>query len=232
MTYTRKRMPIIFDYSVGNCLLERCSTFKDLGILYDQKLSFNSHIESVTKSSLKMLGFINRTCKEFAGVDAQKTLYISFVRSKLEYGAIIWCPYYHSYINQLESIQRKFLKTLAYHCDNTYPARGIDQSVLLQRFNMPSLVQRREYLALQFLYKICRNIIDCPELNCLLNIQVPTRSTRRQTIFYIPRTNTNILTRSPMQLMCTLFNKYSKDIDLFHLNMHKFKNITKELIFS
>jgi hypothetical protein len=232
MTFTNKLTPVTFEYSLDNSILEQCKTFKDLGIVYDQKLSFNNHIETVTASSMRMLGFITRVCRDFTGVDAQKTLFISYVRSKLEYCAIIWCPYYNTYINQLESIQRKFLKNLAFHCDHIYPARGIDQNILLKRFDMPTLTQRRQFLSLQFLYKIYNNIIDCSELMTSLNIQVAPVNTRHHNYFFIPRNNTNVLAKAPIPSMCKLYNKLADKLDISYMNPTEFRTDTKKLIFT
>ncbi|CAH1383593.1 unnamed protein product, partial [Tenebrio molitor] len=48
-------------------------------------------------------------------------LYFSLVRSRLEYGSIIWSPYYVTYTNSIESVQRKFLKYLCFKEDGIYP---------------------------------------------------------------------------------------------------------------
>ena len=44
MTFTRKNDPICFLYDIGNRSLQRVGEFKDLGVLFDPKLSFINHI--------------------------------------------------------------------------------------------------------------------------------------------------------------------------------------------
>jgi hypothetical protein len=71
------------------------------------------HISSVVAASLKLLGFLFRSWNEFRSEKCLTTLYFSLVRSRLEYGSVIWCPYYVTYTNSSEFVQRKFLKYLS-----------------------------------------------------------------------------------------------------------------------
>jgi ankyrin repeat protein len=80
-----------FDYN--HTLSSRSST-KDVGIWFDSRLVFDVHISSVVAASLKLLGFIFRSCNEFRSAKCLTTLYFSVVGSRFEYGSIIWSPYY------------------------------------------------------------------------------------------------------------------------------------------
>ena len=161
MTFSLKHNKILHNYTIQSISIERCTVFKDLGVTIDSKLTFNIHIQTVTKSALKMLGFILRTCRYFTNIASLKTLYYCYVRSKLEYGSIVWSPFYNEYISKLEQIQRKFLKFLALKLDGVFPQQGTEQSALLSRFDIPSLEFRRKYSSLRFLFKLCNNQIDC-----------------------------------------------------------------------
>ncbi|WP_219823795.1 hypothetical protein, partial [Enterobacter cloacae complex sp. 2DZ2F20B] len=65
MTYTRKNTPIINDYNIDGQILKRCTTFKDLGITFDSKLTFNAHIEILCLQCYKLLGFLFRNTRDF-----------------------------------------------------------------------------------------------------------------------------------------------------------------------
>lgn len=179
-----------------------------------------------------MLGFIFRTCSTFTNADSLKILYFSYVRSKLEYGGIIWNPLYKKYINQLENIQRRFAKFLAYKSDGTWVARGIEQSVLLNRFKLDALDQRRTYHGLQFLFKLTRNKIDSIELNAELNIHVPNILTRSPSYYYLPRSNTKLLLKSPIYFICKSYNNISRNVDINHISHRNFTILIKELLFT
>ncbi|KAJ8915892.1 hypothetical protein NQ315_015505 [Exocentrus adspersus] len=53
---------------------EHCSSFKDLGILFDNNISFAEHISNTVSSALKTQGFIIRNCNSFTNLNALKTL--------------------------------------------------------------------------------------------------------------------------------------------------------------
>lgn len=75
VSYTTKTCPIYFKYSLNNEYILRSDTFKDLGVIFDNKLSFTAHYNSIVTESSRMLGFIIRSTKEFSQVDAAKILY-------------------------------------------------------------------------------------------------------------------------------------------------------------
>lgn len=76
VSYSRKKYPILFNYKVDNTLLQRVQTIKDLGVTFDEKLSFNNHIENIVSSALKQLGFIIRTTSCLSNSDVLRTLFL------------------------------------------------------------------------------------------------------------------------------------------------------------
>jgi hypothetical protein len=85
LSFSRKTKPLMFDYRIGNALLTRCFTFKDLGVTFDAQFTFNEHVDIIVASSVKTLGFIFRSCKRFRSESCLRALYFTLVRSKLEY---------------------------------------------------------------------------------------------------------------------------------------------------
>lgn len=222
ISYTRKMNSIEFSYTFNNTELIRSQTTKDLGILFDSKLDFIEHINASTNSALKSLGFIIRNCKKFSNVEALKTLYYSLVRSKLEYGAIIWDPIYNIHSQSLEKIQRKFLKYLVFKTDNYYPERGYPNTLLLTSLNMKSLENRRRVIVLVFLYKLIHNLMDCPELLSKINFRIPRLEARQNLLFYCPTNRTNILKKSPVYSMMELYNTLGEQVDIFNSSLNQY----------
>jgi len=85
---------IVYDYRIGGELLETKKITKDLGIVFDEKLSFVDHVLSTCRSAFSIMGFIRRSSNFLGDIDVIKLLYCSLVRSRLEFGAVIWNPYY------------------------------------------------------------------------------------------------------------------------------------------
>lgn len=129
---------------------------------YYDEFNFNSHSSIVELQEIH--GFNN--------MKTHKLLYNTYVRSILEYGSIIWNPYYHIYTNTIENVQRKFTRILCYKFGvprDTYEIR-------LLNLNMKSLFSRRLYFDEFFLYK-CISMKLNTELTQAFNINIPLRST-------------------------------------------------------
>jgi hypothetical protein len=214
VSYSRKYDICRFDYKIDNHTLSSRSSTKDLGIWFDSRLVFDVHISSVVAASLKLLGFLFRSWNEFRSEKCLTALYFSLVRSRLEYGSIIWSPYYVTYTNSIESVQRKFLKYLCFKEDGTYPSVGVDYDFLCSRFNFTPLKVRRVLDTVTFLFKLFHNKVDCSTLLNGLFISVPQISSRSHRYFYVPRANTNILNNSPSFRMCSIFNYFNDICDL------------------
>ena len=111
-------------------------TIKDLGVLISRDLSFKEHIDDVVQSSKIMSGMLLRTF-ETREERLMVTMFKSHIRSKLEYGSLVWNPSKKEDIDKLEGIQRNF----------TSKIRGmekLDYHQRLERLKLYSLERRRE----------------------------------------------------------------------------------------
>jgi hypothetical protein len=84
---------VTYDYSLNGQNLERVSVIRDLGVIMDSKLTFSEHVDVTVSKARQMLGFIMRVGRDFRDPYALKSLYVSLVRSKLEYASCVWMPY-------------------------------------------------------------------------------------------------------------------------------------------
>lgn len=222
-SFTRNKNIVSFHYKINNVILTNADTVRDLGVLYDSKLSFKQHVENITNSALKALGFIMRNCSTFSNELALKQLYFALVRSKLEYCSLIWFPIYDEYKLKVENIQRRFLKFLNLKIWGFYPQRGYDHSILLNNFNVQSLEARRIINSQLFLYKLLHNLVDAPVLLENINFNAPMVHVRHMVPFYLPTPNTNMLLKLPTYIMCSCYNTVGANCDIFHYGYKQFK---------
>ena len=152
-------------------------------------------------------------------------LFNAFVKSKLEYAAIIWQPGYNVHTESLENIQRRFLKFLSFKIDGQYPYVGIPQQNLLNRFSVLSLQNRRKMQSLIFLNKLINNKIDSPQLLEQLNFHIPRVKARRCCTFYLTAPRSNILKFSPLFFMCENCNNLQDRLDIFNYSYRSLKNV-------
>lgn len=214
MSFTRRKEPMVYPYSLGQSSLGRVGTFRDLGVYFDCELSFNHHIAQTVKSAYKMLGFIIRNSDEFVSAHALKSLYYSYVRSKLDYCSVVWSPYYEVHRLVIEGVQRRFLKYLYLKKHGVYPERGYPNGLLLREFESISLAKRRILAALIFLIKLVRGNIDCAALFSQIQFRVPRPGSRYDGVFLCPQPRTNIMLKSPVFVMTRSFNLICREFDI------------------
>ena len=174
-------------YLIGNTVLSNVSEIKDLGLVLDSKLTFIPHIQSASSKSLQLLGFVRRVTSEFTNVSAIKQLYCSLVRTHLEYSSCVWNPCYNIHIENIERVQHKFLKFIAFKLNT--PQLTYQQ--LETNTHIKSLKQRRDLRDLKMLYSILHSEYSCPSLLYKIGLHVPSRETRQRNTFSIPAHRTN-----------------------------------------
>jgi hypothetical protein len=224
MIYCRKKSEIPFVYSIGNTSLERCETVKDLGVHFDRELRFDTHIHHLTSSCMSTLGFIIRNCQLFRDCDCLKSIFSALILSKLEYGSLIWYPIQQCYIAAIENIQRKFLKYLFFKEHKYYPPIGYRNELLWSEFNVLPLGIRRDLTALTVLHKIIHNKIDLSDIFNKIDFLVPRIESRFPLTFAYTTPRTNALARSPIVLMCSLYNSICDGVDIFRKNPMLFRD--------
>lgn len=199
-----------FNYTINNTPLKPSKIIKDLGVLFDDKLSFKNHIVSIISRASKILGFIFRSLKPFSKIETHLILYYAYIRNILEYGLQIWNPYYNIHTNAIENVQRKFTRMICYKFGiprGTYQSR-------LENLKMVSLFHRRLFTDELFLYKILSLKISTKLIDCS-NIHVPNRQTRFAPIFYLPAVISNVEFYSCALRLKRQHNEYFSTIDSF-----------------
>ena len=149
---------------------------ENVDIFFYSKLNFQYHVKYICNKALKTLGFIKRSRKDFTNVYAIKALYISFVRSSIENCSCVWSPYYQIHINKIERVQNRFLRYLSFKL--RIPSELVRYDLVCSLLNIQSLRKRRFNADVILVYKLCNNLIDCPELLLLINFHAPQRQLR------------------------------------------------------
>ena len=109
---TRSRSPCYFeDYFMGESKLEEVNEFKLLGVTFGKDLTFDSHIDSISKKVSKWSGFIIR-CTKNMSLNTLLNLYKALILPHIIYCACVWAPYQRNHLDRLEKMQRKVTRTL------------------------------------------------------------------------------------------------------------------------
>ena len=135
-----------------------------MGLLFDKKLSFIPHIKALKAKCLKALDVLKVLSNTNWGGDRSVilNLYRSLVRSKLDYGSVVYGSARKSYLKSLDTIHHQGLRP-ALGALRTSPVES-----LYAESNEPSLYTRREKLSLQYTTKLAANPKN-PAHNCVFN---------------------------------------------------------------
>ena len=141
------------ELTLDDVQIEVVPEFKFLGLLFDSKLSFIPHINYLSNKCQKALNLLRVVSSMDWGADRKVLLrlYRSLVRSKLDYGCIVYGSARQSYLRKLDSIHNQGLR-LALAAFRTSPVNS-----LYAEANEPSLNLRRKKLSLQYYLKLKSN---------------------------------------------------------------------------
>lgn len=210
---------ISFIYKIDNTALLRTELLKDLGVIFDSKFSFQYHITSIVKRAYKMIGFITRSLYGFNNINTYYRLYFCYVRSILEYAAPIWNPYYDIYTNEIEKVQRKFTRLIAYKFNiprGSYISR-------MKCMNLISLKNRRIILDEILLFKIMNNNA-LESLKNKITLHTTRIFTRFTPTFYWSNVTSNIEFNSVTTRLQRQHNELFRGITFTEQSLGEFKN--------
>lgn len=222
LTFTRRKNWINYKYNINLTDIERVYEFKDLGVLFDPKLSFSLHIESIHSKAKSRLGMIKRWSKEFNDWFITKCLFVSLVRSILEFASVVWSPSYMCHKNKIESVQKQFLIFVLKHLSwrDSFHLPPYRHRLLLIEMN--TLEDRRIMLNVVFLTKLLDGKIDCPEILSTVQIYCPLRVSRNYNFLRIKLNTTNYLNNEPLTNIQRDFNALYPFFN-FHLSIDVIK---------
>ena len=138
------------DYNLGGVNIKEVSEEKDLGVTFDQQLSFGTNASKVVAAANSRLGLINR---HFRHLDTKPfmNLYKTLVRPKVEYCMTVAQPVFKKDKEKIERVQRRATKLVKGMENKAYSER-------LEELKLPSLEYRRKRADVIQTYKILNNI--------------------------------------------------------------------------
>ena len=175
-------------YNMDANQLKTVNIEKDLGIFVDDKLSFETHINTKVKKANALVGMLRGSFTHLDG-SMFKQIFIAIVRPHLEYGAPIWNPYLKKFIDIIENVQRRATKQIPGLSRLSYQRR-------LETIDLPTLKFRRYRGDMIEVYKMAHDLYDTKVASDFFN-------------FKSSNSRGHNLRRHKFDLLKT---KYSKDI--------------------
>ena len=145
-----------FNYFIGKdsnrIKLEETTLEKDLGVHVDKDLTFEQHIDKITKKAASKCA---RILKNFTyrSQDVLVPIFKTIVRPILEYANSAWSSGLRKNINEIEKIQKSYTKHI-------FQVKHLGYEQRLEKLKLPSLEYRRFRGDLIQTFKIARNLYD------------------------------------------------------------------------
>ena len=128
--FTSNQFPLTYYYSINGKFLPSKPTQRDLGVTVSSDYQRKCHFQTITSKAYKTLGMLRRSFSHTIGVSAKRSLYISLVRSQLQYCSPLWHPHFLSDIKRLETVQRRATKFIVGNKSMDYKDRLIHLHLL------------------------------------------------------------------------------------------------------
>ncbi|KAG1672408.1 RNA-directed DNA polymerase from mobile element jockey [Nymphon striatum] len=143
---------------LGSSPIPLVNSTRFLGLVFDKKLNFLNHLKDLKLKCFKALNLLRILSNTNWGADRKVMLrfYRSLIRSKLDYGSVVYGSARKSYLRVLDPIHNQGLR-LSLGAFRTTPAES-----LYVEAHEPSLYLRREKLSLQYACRLRAN----PENPC------------------------------------------------------------------
>ena len=157
-------------YSINNMLIQEVTELKLLGVLVQNNLSWDAHVNFVTGRSYRTLGFIRHVVGD-CNSKTLLTLYKSIVLPLLDYCSPVWHIYRVKHETRLEKVQRYATRLMLHQRrqEQPYNSRLIETG-------LSTLSNRREYLFFAF---VCKQLVTHNHTgalsSCLCKILVNAR---------------------------------------------------------
>ena len=112
---TLKKKIVQSTYKIHGQVLKETTKAKYLGVNIDKNLSWNSHIDMLTKRANQTISFL-QTNLSSCPKDIKEASYNTLVRPQVEYASTVWDPSTKDGIKQVEAVPRR----AARFCKNDY----------------------------------------------------------------------------------------------------------------
>lgn len=140
-----------WEYRMGNNIISKAEKEKDLGVIIQNNLSPEKHINKLVSGIYTMSGNM-KVALNYLDENMLAKIIKSMIRPRLEYAAVVWSPHLKKHVNKLEKIQRSVTRLVPSLREMSYEGR-------LEKLNLPSLKERRERGDMIMMYKCTLGLV-------------------------------------------------------------------------
>ena len=125
ISISNKRKPITATYTIHGKMLKHVKHAKYLGVSIDNKLTWNTHIDSICKKANSTRAFLQRNTR-MCPRHIKSRCYTTYVRPTLEYASTVWDPSTQKASAKIEGVKRRSAR----HVFNDYDRYSSVSSII------------------------------------------------------------------------------------------------------
>ena len=198
-------------------VLQRKEEATYLGLIIDNRLTWDAHIDNLCKKLRPKVGIFSRL-RHILPYDTMHMVYMAIIQSRLDYGLTIWGNAKCNKLKTVQGIQNRCARLLTGCFD--HDIRGLD---LLGDINILNLTQRHEYFTGLLMYKSLNGMAPnyiCDTLTPMQDIH--SHYTRNDHLLKIPPSRTSFGKRTFANIGSNLWNSIPKEIKICE-TLHDFR---------
>ena len=190
IVFTKPRSSITIEAPLllNNDVITRLRHVNFLGVLIDDKLTWNVHISHISKKISKGIGIICKA-KKVMECKTLRTLYFSFIHPYITYGIEIWGRSAAVHLNTILRLQKKAVRLIK------SVNRWSESAPLFLDLEILTVYQIYQYQVLTFLYKFKKQTLPSIFFNFFEKLN-PNRDTRNNSLLRVPLMNSSYSQRS------------------------------------
>ena len=203
--------------SVNGSHIERVNSIKFLGVIIDDKLSWNNHINHIKNKVSKSIGMLSCARKNLNPETLLK-LYFAFIHPYLSYCLDVWGQCNQQYFLSLFRLQKRAIRLITFSNKMTHSAP------LFQSLGILSLESMYILSVLLFVFKFHHRILP-PVVDELFqfNSSIHSVNTRQRSLLHVPIIRSKYTKQSIRSRGVHIWNQIPQMVDI-NLTLNQFRS--------
>ena len=126
--------------------IKRVYSMKFLGVLLDEHLTWQAHINNVEAKVSKSIGIIAKA-RKYLNLKALKSLYFSFIHPYITYGNVAWASTFRTKLQKIYRLQKRAIRVM------THSSRITHSRPLMQEHSILNVYEVNILQTLSFIFK-------------------------------------------------------------------------------
>ena len=214
-----------FNLTINNNLISQSHTVKYLGVILDNNLTWQPHIDKISKKLSKSCGMVFKL-RHYVPLSTLKLIYYGMFNSILQYSLLNWGRASRCHLQKIKTLQNRFLRA------SLFRKRCCPLNVMYSEFGVLKLEDMLAMEYAKFLHRFSHNMLPDYFKNYLDDLgtvhQHNTRQKAKKNNFFHTYARTEWGKKRLQRAALEFWEKLP--LELKNCSYFKFKNMYKQFI--